>query len=122
MHEHLRNHAGKEELDQAESKAEVGPIVPILHDLQTVTVEIHVSVKVHLVEGLHGDLVLAMVLGLVGRLLEGEVVLDGTAGIPRLLVLARADRRHDQPEPTQQWDCGEEGEEDSGLVPTSDLP
>lgn len=85
--------------------------MPVLHDLEAVTVEVDVAVKVHLVEGLHGDLVLAMVLGLVGGLLEGEVVLDGAAGISSLLVLARADGRHDQPEAGQQGDCGEEGKE-----------
>lgn len=122
MHDHLRDHASEEEPDQADGEAEVGPVVPILHYLEAVTVELDVAVKVHLVEGLHGDLVLAMVLGLVGRLLEGEVVLDRTAGIASLLVLARADGGDDQPEASQQGDGGEEGKEESGLVATADLP
>lgn len=122
MHEHLWNHAGEEEPDQTDGEAEVGPVVPIFHDLEAVTVEVDVTVKIHLVEGLHGYLVLAMILGLVGGLLEGKIVLDGTAWIPSLLVLSRADGGHDQPEAGQQGDSGEEGKEESGLVPTADLP
>ena len=94
----------------------------VLHDLEAVAVEVDVAVKVHLVEGLHGDLGLAMVLGLVGGLLEGEVVLNGTARELGLLVGAGAERRDEDPVAAEQRDGGEEGEEDGGLEATAQLP
>lgn len=63
-----------------------------------------------------------MVLGLVLWFLEGEVVLDGTAGELGLLGLARADGRDDQPVAGQKGQGGEEGKENRGLEPTADLP
>lgn len=88
MHNDLGNHASEEELDQAESEAEAGPVVAVLQNLKAVTVEVNLAVKVHLMEGLHGDLVLASILGLILGLLEGEVVLDRAAGELGLLILA----------------------------------
>lgn len=91
MHDNLRNHASEEVPDQADGEAEAGPVVPVLHNLEGVAVEVDVTVKILLVEGLHGDPGLAMVLELILGLLEGEVVLDGAAGEPGLLGLAGAD-------------------------------
>ncbi len=93
VHDDLRNHAEQEIPDEADGEPEACPIVSIFHDLQTVAIELHIPVKVHLVEGLHGNLGPAMVLGLIGGLLEGEVVLDGAAGESGLLVEAGADGR-----------------------------
>lgn len=122
MHDHFGKHAKKEVLDQANGEAEAGPIVAVLHDLQAVAIEVDITVKVHLVEGLHGDLVFAMVLGLVLGLLEGEVVLDRLARVAGLFVLARADGRDDEPETGQQRNSGQEGKEDGRLETTSNLP
>lgn len=91
MHDDLRNHAEKEELDQTNGEAEAGPVMPVLHDLEAVTVEVDVAVKVHLMEGLHRDLVLAMVLALVLGLLEREVMLNRAPRKLGLLILAGAD-------------------------------
>ena len=122
VHEGLRDQAGENKLDQADGEAEAGPIVSVLEDLEAVAVELDVAVEVHLVEGLHGDLVLAIVFGLVRGLLEGEVVLDGAAGIPGLLVLAGRDDRGDDPEGSEQGDGGKDGEEESSLQATANSP
>jgi len=91
VHNGFGNRAQQEELDSAYCEPEAGPVMAVFHNFKAVPVEIDVAVKVHLVKRLHGDSVLAMVLGLVGGVLEGEVVLDGAAGKPRLLILTRAD-------------------------------
>lgn len=122
MHDDLGNHAEEEVLDQANGEAEVGPVMAELHDLEAVSVKVDVAVKVHLVEGLHGHLVLAMVLGLVLGLLEGEVVLDALARVLCLFVFARADGGDNQPVGSQQRKTGEEGEEDGSLKTTANLP
>lgn len=122
MHNDLGDHASKEVLDQTEGEAEASPVMSVLEGLQAVTVELDVAVKVHLVEGLHGDLALAMVLGLVFGLLEGEVVLDGAAGELGLLSLARRDGRDCEPESTEERRRGEDGEEEGKLKPTANLP
>lgn len=69
----------------------------VLHDLEGVAFELNVTVKVHLVERFHGNLVLATVSSLVGRLLEREIVLDGAAGKLGFLVGAWAQRRDQDP-------------------------
>lgn len=122
MHDDLGDHAEQEELDDMDGEAEASPVVAVLHDLEGVPVEVDVSIKVHLVERLHGDLVLAMVLGLVGRLLEGQVVLDGAAGVAGLLVLTRADRGDDDPVAAQDWDRREDGKEEGELEAAANLP
>lgn len=122
MHNHLRKHAEQEVLDEADGKAEASPVVPVLHNLQAVAIEVDITVEIHLMEGLHGNLVPAMVLRLVRRLLEGEIVLDRPAREPGLLVPPRGDGRDDEPESSQDRDAGEEAKEDGGLQATSQLP
>lgn len=122
MHNDLGNHASEEELDQAESEAEAGPVVAVLQNLKAVTVEVNLAVKVHLMEGLHGDLVLASILGLILGLLEGEVVLDRAAGKLGLLILAGGKGRGGQPETRDDGQGGDEGEEDGCLQAATNLP
>lgn len=122
MHDHLGDHAKEEELDKANGEAEAGPVVAVLHDLQTVALEVDVAVKVHLVEGLHGNLARATVLGAVGILLEVEVVLDGATGVAGLLGLAGADGRDGEPPGGQQRQVEDQGEEDEGLETAAELP
>lgn len=122
MHDDLRNHAQQKVLDQADGEAEAGPVVAVLEDLEAVALEFDVTVKVHLVEGLHGDLVGAMVLGTVGLLLEFEVVLDRTAGVLGLGVLAGRDGGDNKPPADQDGQIKENGEEDEGLEATANLP
>lgn len=122
MHDDLGDHAKEEELDQANGEAEASPVVTELHDLEAIAVKVDITVKVHLVESLHGHLVLAMVFGLVFGLLEGEIVLNALARVLGLLVLARTDGRDNQPVGSQQRSTGEDGEEDGSLETTADLP
>jgi len=63
-----------------------------------------------------------MVLGLVLGLLEGEVVLDGAAGEPGLLVLAGGDGGGSDPEGTKKGEGGEEGQEEGRLQTAAELP
>ncbi len=94
----------------------------IFHDLEAVTIEVDVSIEIHLVERLQGDLALSMVLGLIRRLLEGEVMLDRTTGKSGLLVSAWAERRDGDPESSQQRNRSKYGKEDGRLQATADLP
>lgn len=98
VHDDLGNHVEEEILAKTDGEAEAGPVMPILQNLEGVAVEVDVSVEVHLVEGLYGDLALATVLELVGLILEGQVVLDRSAGISSLLILSGTDGRYGQPE------------------------
>lgn len=122
MHDHLGNHASEEEADQTNSEAEASPVMTVLEDLKSIALEVNLTVKVHLVEGLHGDLVLATVLGLVGLVLELEVVLNALVGETSLLILAGANGRDNQPEGSEEREVDEDGEEDKSLEATTDLP
>lgn len=122
MHDHLWEGLEEEELDQADGEAEAGPVVTVLEDLQAVAIEVDVAVKVHLLERLHSNLVLAMVLGLVCGLLEGEVMLDRAAGELDLLRLPGGESGDDEPEGAEDGETGEEAEEDGKLPATADLP
>lgn len=122
VHDDLRNHASQEEPDQAKSEAEARPVVAVLENLEAVAIEIDVAIEVHLEEGPHGDLILAKVFGLIGRILESQVVLDRAAGESGLLILAGGDGGRDNPEGTEEGDGGEDGKEESGLPTAADLP
>jgi hypothetical protein len=122
VHNDLGNHAKEEKLDEANGEAEAGPVVSVLHNLETVTLEVNIAIKVLLVEGLHGDLLVALVLVSVGLLLEVEVLLDGTAREADLFVLSGGDGRDDQPEETENGEIDDQGKEDGGLETTTDLP
>jgi hypothetical protein len=122
VHDELGNHAQQEVLDQADSETEAGPVVTVLHDLQAVAFEVDITVKVHLVEGLHGDLVGAMVLGTIGLLLEIKIVLNRTAGVFGLGRLTGGDGRDEKPPSRQDGDIKEDGKEDEGLETATNLP
>lgn len=111
MHDNLRHHSSQEILVQAPGELELGPVMSVLKHLQRITLEVHLSVKVHLMEGLHGDLGLAMVLGTIMLAQEVQVVLDRTAGILGLFILSRRDGRRNGPVGHQDRDGGENGEE-----------
>lgn len=122
MHDDLRNHAKEKVLDKADSEAKAGPVMAEFHDLEAITIKVDFTVKVHLVEGLHWDLVLAMIFGLVFRFLESKVVLNTLARVLGLFIFARTDGGDDQPVSSQQRSTGEDGEEDGRLEATADLP
>jgi hypothetical protein len=122
MHDDLGDHAEKEILAEPDGEAEACPVVSVLQDLESIAVELDVSVKIHLVESFQGDLVLAMVLELVGAVLEGEVVLDRPARIFGLFVLSGADCRGNHPEAGEDGKGGNEAKEYGRLKTASDLP
>ena len=76
MHDHFWYHASKEEPKQAQREPEVRPVVPVLHNIQRITVEVDVTVEVHLVERLHGNLAPAAVFGAIRVFMEIEIMLN----------------------------------------------
>jgi hypothetical protein len=62
--------------EETDCESEACPIVSVLENLKSVTIEVNISIEVHVVEGFHRDLVLSAVLQLVLILLEGKVVLN----------------------------------------------
>jgi hypothetical protein len=116
------HHASYKEPHQADGEAEAGPVVPVLHDLQGVTFEVDLSVKVLLVESLHGDFVAAIVFLTILLVVEGKVVLDRLARELGLLILARRESGVCSPEGGEYGDAGEEAEEDGRLEAASELP
>lgn len=121
MHQHLRDEAKQEVLEETRSELEVGPIVTVLESLQSITLEVDLAVEILLVEDLHGDLALAAVGGTVMLAVEVQVVLDGAAAVLGLLGLAGGDRGRDGPEGHQDGDSGEDSEEDGGVEATTNL-
>ena len=62
MHQHLGYHTSQKETVQAQRHPEVRPVMSIFHNLQSITLEINIAVKIHLVECLHRNLALSVVL------------------------------------------------------------
>ena len=63
--------------EQVHGKSEACPVMSVLHNLQAVAIEVHVTSKVHGVESLQRDLVRASVFKLIGLMFERKVMLDG---------------------------------------------
>lgn len=122
MHDDLRNHANEKVSNQTNGETETGPIVTELHDIQAVAVEVDVAVEIHLMEGLHGNLLLAIVLAFILRLLEGKVVLDALARVLGFLVLSGADGRDDHPVSSQERQTGEQREKEGRFGAAAELP
>lgn len=79
MHDHLRDEAKEEMLDQSKGESWLGPIMAPLENLEHVAIEINIAIKVLLLEGLDGDELLAVVCVTIFCLVELEVVLDRLA-------------------------------------------
>lgn len=122
MHENLGDHAEEEELDETNGETEASPVMSVFHGLKAVTLEVNVAVKVHLMESLHGDLVVTTVLESIGVLLEIKVVLDRASRETSLVILAGADGRDDQPEGAKDGDVDNESNEDGSLDTKAKLP
>ena len=118
---HLRKEASQEMLVQLPGEAEACPVMSVLKDIQSITLEVNISIKVLLEEGGHGNLALAMVFDAVMLAVEFQVVLDRTTGVFSLFILARRSSRCNGPEDHQDRDCGEDGEEDGGVEATAEL-
>lgn len=98
MHDDFRCELEENVLEQASSESEACPVGAVFKNLQTVSVELNITLKVHVVEGLQWDLRLSMVLQLIGVVLESEVVLDWASWQFNLLISARAQARGKIPE------------------------
>lgn len=122
MHNDLWSKLEQDKLEQADGESEVDPVGSVLENLETVAVKLNIAVKVHVVEGLHWDLVPSAVLEFVGLVFESEVMLDWASWKSDLLVLARAHARHDVPEDDEDREGSEDSEEDGGLQASTDLP
>jgi hypothetical protein len=122
VHDRLGDEAKEKVLNQSKRKSEIDPIVPQLQDFQSVAVEVHVTVEVHLVESFHRNGLLAIVRFLVLCLVEREVVLDRLAGELGLLVLPRSVLGCDDPERTKDWQVYNQRKENPCLEATAELP
>lgn len=121
MQQQLGNEAEQEMLEETHGELEVGPVVTVLESLQSIALEVNLAVKVLLVEDLHGDLALAAVGGTVMLAVEVQVVLDGKATVLGLLGLAGRDGRGNSPEGHEDGDGSEDGKENGGVEPSTDL-
>ena len=120
VEEHIRGELEEDEVEQGPGEGKVAPIVAVLHGLKTVTVEVDIAVEVHLVEGLHGDLVVASVSQAVLVLLESNVVLDGPARELHIVVDTGREPRAHGPVGNKEWDGKDEDEEDGRLEAAAD--
>lgn len=89
MHDDLGGKGEENELEQAQGEPEACPVMSVLQHLQGVTIEVNITIKVHVVEGLHGNLAVPSVLDLILFFLECEVVLDRATWQSNFVVLAR---------------------------------
>lgn len=121
MDKHLRKEASQEMLVQLPGETEAGPVMSILKNIQSITLEVNISIKVLLKESCHRNLALAVVFDAVVLAVEFQVVLDGTTGVFSLFILAGRSSRCNGPEDHQNGDCGEDGEEDGGVEAAAEL-
>lgn len=98
MHDNFWDEAEQEELEQANGEPEACPVMSVFHHLQTITIELDITIKVHVMERLHRDLVPSAVLGLIGLILEGNVMFDRATRIFSFFVLAGSEGGCERPE------------------------
>ena len=122
MHDNLRDKAEEEELEQADGECEACPVMSVLQDIQAIAIEFNLAIEIHVVESLHGNLILSAVFGLVCLILESKVMFNGTSRKSGLFVFARSERGVEIPEGGEEGDGGEERKEDGSLQSVSDLP
>lgn len=121
MEKHLGDEAKQEVLEEARGELEVGPVVTVLEAVQSIALEVNLTIEVLLVEDDHGDLALSAVSSAVVLAVEVQVVLDGKTTVLGLLGLARRNGGSDSPESDQHRNASEESEEDGGVETSTDL-
>ena len=104
VHDHFWDHPSQKKPEKAESKAETCPVVPILHSVQWIAVEVNHAIEVHFVECLHGNLASSAIQSTCLWFMKCEVALHGLSGVPHFLILARGDARCYTPEGDQDRD------------------
>jgi len=92
MHNNFWCKAEENKLEQAQREPETSPVMSVFHNLQSIPIEINISIKIHVVESFHWDLVLSAVFDLIGFILEGKVVFDWAAWKLGFLIFARTER------------------------------
>lgn len=121
VNQQLGNETKQEVLVEPHGETEVGPVVTELEALESITLEVNLSIEVLLVEDLHGNLALAAVGSTVMLAVELKVVLDGTTSVLGLLVLTGRNGRSNSPEGHQNRDRGKDSKEDGGVETTANL-
>jgi hypothetical protein len=96
--------------------------VSVFHDLESIAIEVDVTVKVQLEKRLQGDPVSSVPSRLIRVVLEGQVVFHGTTGQLDLFVEPRADFGQDGPDGNKDWDRGEDAEEEGRLQTATEFP
>ncbi len=86
----------------------------IFQDLQGIPLKVHRPVKVHFMEGLHGNLTLAIIFRSILLTVELEVMLYRTPRISSLLIFPRRYSRRNSPESDKYGYASEYGEENPG--------
>lgn len=94
----------------------------VLHHLEAVALEVHVAIKVHLMERLERDFVGATVLGAVRLLLEVEVELDWATGVLGFLIASWTDGGNYDPPGGQEREINDYSKKDESLEATANLP
>lgn len=98
VHQHLGDETKQEMLEKTSSELEVGPVMTVLEALQSIALEVNLTIEVLLIKDLHGNLALAVVGSTIVLAVELQVVLDGAATVLGLLGLARRNGGRDSPE------------------------
>jgi hypothetical protein len=122
VHDNFWGKGEENVLEQAKSKSEAGPVMPVLHNLQAVPIEVDVAIEIHRIKCLQWNLVRPSVLELVGLMFECKIMFDRAARIFGFFVFARREGRGEVPEGDQDRDRGEDAEKDGGLQSTTQLP
>lgn len=94
----------------------------VLEYIQCVTVEVHLTVEVLQRECLNGNSVTAIVLGPVDEVLEVQVVLNGAAREFGFLVDSRGESRSNGPEPKEDGDRRQKGDQEGCHEASTDFP
>jgi hypothetical protein len=121
VHDDLRDHTKKKVFKERGGESKVGPVVSVLKNVQSIALEVNLAIKVKLVEGLHGDLVVSLVLGSEISVLELEVVLN--AKVRELGLVADTGRigRSNGPESKKDGEEPKKNKENVGVKATTDL-
>lgn len=78
------------EFEELPGKTKVCPVVPVFHDVETISVKVHRTIEVHFTKGLERDAVSALPFRAVCRVLERDILLYRPARQLDLVVRARA--------------------------------
>lgn len=112
MHNDLRDHPHQEKSEETQGKFPIRPVMPVFHNLQSIALEVDLSVKIHLMERLHRDLDLAMIPRSILLVVKMQIVFHGTTRVSCFFVLPWRNGRGDVPKGTEDGNAGENCEEE----------